>query len=110
MAVQYKQLALVQNIESEQHIDTHQDAKFETENALIEDPTNRVLHEERHSERIRQLPKHLLHYKVELPPSVAFTQSSSSMGNNVVYHISNYTSYTKFSKLSFSLFSGHLFT
>lgn len=64
----------------------------ESKNTHIEPPNERRL-----SGRLRQLPKHLLDYQVDLPPSVTPILPNGSSGNSVIYPLSNYLSYKNFS-------------
>ncbi|KAL0399838.1 UNVERIFIED_CONTAM: Copia protein [Sesamum radiatum] len=53
--------------------------------------------EARHSQRVRRQPKHFEEYEIDLPPSIAQSQSAPHSGNSVVYPLSHYVSYDKFS-------------
>lgn len=59
---------------------------------------SRIQSEQRHSGKVRSLPKHLEDYEIILPPSITVPISNSSSGDSVLYHISNYISYDNFSQ------------
>nr|KYP53678.1 Copia protein [Cajanus cajan] len=52
---------------------------------------------ESRSRRMRHPPRHLEEYEVDLPPSITRFQSDPPSGNSVVYPVSSYLSYDKFS-------------
>ncbi|KAL0422710.1 UNVERIFIED_CONTAM: Copia protein [Sesamum latifolium] len=54
--------------------------------------------EARHSQRVRRQPKHFEEYEIDLPPSIAQSQPAPHSGNSVVYPLSHYVSYDKFSQ------------
>lgn len=53
--------------------------------------------EQRQNGRSRQLLKHLQDYQVELPPSLSTSLTESSSSSIVIYPLSNYVCYNKFS-------------
>lgn len=53
--------------------------------------------EQRQSGRERQLLKHMQDYQVDLPPSLSTSLPGISSSNTVLYPLSNYICYNKFS-------------
>lgn len=76
--------------------DLIEESEAEHDQDSIHDQTT-VQTNHRHSERIRTLPKHLEDYEVDLPPSITVFPSDTTSGNSVLYPISNFISYDKFS-------------